>query len=581
MSFGSKGSTPSGNTTTTQTSTNPTATAQLPYLQQLWGGATGLANQANQAGTPSSNNLYNLQTYAGNQGWNAAPLAGNVMPAALQQYLNQINQGTPAAAQAGQLTANAGQAVNQGLGFSQGLAGAANTALGQVPDWQNRFLNAGQTANQTLQGYGGAATGALTGLAPGALGGMSSLAGRAATAGNPAEAGLYANAGQAIGGNPALASGLQGLASGQYIDPSTNPAYAGMIQSATQPLVNQYQTAVAPQVASQFEGAGRYGSGAQTNAQGQAQYGLGQALGTAVSGITNNAYNTGLQATIGAGQAEGNIYNQGVSNITNALGTSGQLAQTGAQNAGQLLNQGYTTAGNLLNQGYTTGGNLATQGFNALNSFMGNAAGQGLGYLNAGLTGLQAGGNAAQAGYGTANTALTGGGQLLNQGSDALSRVLSQAPGFAGYPEQQYQAAYSAPWLPYNNLAGILSGAIPGTGTQTTSQPYYNNTGANILGGLTGGLGIANTIGGAQGIFPGAIKAGLTALGGSDRRIKRDIKRIGTLRNGLPLYSFRYVGSKRRQIGLMADEVEKVHPEAVIAVGAYRIKMVDYARAVQ
>jgi hypothetical protein len=31
----------------------------------------------------------------------------------------------------------------------------------------------------------------------------------------------------------------------------------------------------------------------------------------------------------------------------------------------------------------------------------------------------------------------------------------------------------------------------------------------------------------------------------------------------------------------MADEVEKIHPEAVIAVGAYRIKMVDYAKAVQ
>src|SRR4029077_16825927 len=454
MSFGSKGSSPSGNTTTTQTSTNPTANAQLPYLQQLWGGAAGLANQANQAGTPSSNNLYNLQNYAANQGWNNQGAAGQVMPAALQQYLNQISQGSPAAAQAGQLTTNAGQAVNQGLGFSQGLAGAANNALGQVSDWQNRFLNAGQQANQTLQGLGSAATGALTGLAPGALGGAQNLSGQALTAGNPAQAGLYANAAQALGGHPALSSGLQGLASGEDIDPSTNPAYAGMIQSATQPLVNQYQTAVAPQIASPFEGAGRYGSGAQTNAQGQAQYGLGQALGNVVSGITNNAYNSGLQATIGAGQAEGNIYNAGVSNITNALSNSGQLAQAGVNNAGNLLNQGYTTAGNLLNQGYTTGGNLANQGYGQLNNFMGNAASQGLGYLNAGLSGLGSGANAAQAGYGTANTALTGAGNLLNQGSQAQTNALGQAASFAGYPQGEYAAAYNAPWAPYTNLAG-------------------------------------------------------------------------------------------------------------------------------
>jgi hypothetical protein len=462
-----KGSSPSGQTTTTQTSTNPVATAQLPYLQNLWSGAAGLAGSP--GGTFESDQLYNLQNYAANQGWNTQGAAAGVMPAALQQYQNQIQMGLPAASQAAQLTANAGGAVNQGLGFSQGLAGAANSALGQVPYWQNQFLNAGQQASNTLQGYGSA----VSGLAPGALGGMTGLAGAAAM-------------------NPALASALPGLASGAYINPSTNPAYAGMIQSATQPLVNRYMTAVAPQVASQFEGAGRYGSGAQINAQGQAQYGLGQGLSSAISDITNNAYNTGLQATLQGAQTQGNIYNQAV------------------QNAGNILNQGYSTAGNLLN----AGGSLAGAGYNALNAFMGNASSQGLGYLNAGLTGEQAAAQAAQAGYGTANTALTGGGQLLNQGSNALTAALSQAPGFAGYPSQQFQAAYNAPWLPYSNEASILGGAVGGTGTQTTSQPYYNNTGANILSGLSGGLGIANTIGGGAGaIFPGAISSAASAIG--------------------------------------------------------------------
>jgi hypothetical protein len=193
----------------------------------------------------------------------------------------------------------------------------------------------------------------------------------------------------------------------------------------------------------------------------------------------------------------------------------GQLAQSGVQNAGNLLNQGYGTAGNLLNQGYTTGGNLVGQGYSDLNAFMGNAASQGLGYLNAGLTGLQAGSNAAQAGYGTANTGLTGAGNMLNLGSSVLSSELGQAPGFAGYPATQYNAAYNQPWAPLSNLSSILGGAIGGTGTQQTSQPYYSNTAGNILGGLSGGLGIANTIGGgANAIWPGAIQAGLTALAG-------------------------------------------------------------------
>jgi hypothetical protein len=132
--------------------------------------------------------------------------------------------------------------------------------------------------------------------------------------------------------------------------------------------------------------------------------------------------------------------------------------------------------------------------------------------MNAGMSGLSAGAGAAQAGYGTANTALTGAGGMLNQGDIALTNALSQAPGMAGYPASQYAASYNQPWTPLNNLSGILGGAVGGTGTQQTSQPYYSNTGANILGGLSGGLGIANTLGGTSGIFPGAIAAGLAKI---------------------------------------------------------------------
>jgi len=61
----------------------------------------------------------------------------------------------------------------------------------------------------------------------------------------------------------------------------------------------------------------------------------------------------------------------------------------------------------------------------------------------------------------------------------------------------------------------------------------------------------------------------------SDRRLKTDIKRIGTHPLGIGIYSYKIFG--RRQIGVMADEVLKVKPEAVI-VGPGGYLFVDYGR---
>ena len=65
----------------------------------------------------------------------------------------------------------------------------------------------------------------------------------------------------------------------------------------------------------------------------------------------------------------------------------------------------------------------------------------------------------------------------------------------------------------------------------------------------------------------------------SDRRVKRDIKQVGALDNGLPVYLFRYLGNPAHQIGLMAQDVEKVKPEAVSETSS-GIKTVNYKMAV-
>jgi hypothetical protein len=79
------------------------------------------------------------------------------------------------------------------------------------------------------------------------------------------------------------------------------------------------------------------------------------------------------------------------------------------------------------------------------------------------------------------------------------------------------------------------------------------------------------------GLF-GLAGTGVTAAAKfSDARVKRDITRVGTLDNGLPVYSYRYAWGGPVEIGLMAQDVERVRPEAVHEIGG--IKAVDYARA--
>ena len=49
----------------------------------------------------------------------------------------------------------------------------------------------------------------------------------------------------------------------------------------------------------------------------------------------------------------------------------------------------------------------------------------------------------------------------------------------------------------------------------------------------------------------------------SDIRLKTDIERVGVAANGLPLYTFRYIGGDAVYRGVMAQDVLNVLPEAV------------------
>jgi hypothetical protein len=59
-------------------------------------------------------------------------------------------------------------------------------------------------------------------------------------------------------------------------------------------------------------------------------------------------------------------------------------------------------------------------------------------------------------------------------------------------------------------------------------------------------------------------QVGQTGGASSDIRVKHDISLVRRLDNGLGLYRFSYIGSNDSYVGVMAQEVEKVMPEAVV-----------------
>jgi hypothetical protein len=66
--------------------------------------------------------------------------------------------------------------------------------------------------------------------------------------------------------------------------------------------------------------------------------------------------------------------------------------------------------------------------------------------------------------------------------------------------------------------------------------------------------------------------------------LKDDIDHVGELHDGTPVFSYRYKGDPlgRKQIGLMAQDVKKRRPDAVITLDdPAGTMMVDYGKATE
>lgn len=202
-----------------------------------------------------------------------------------------------------------------------------------------------------------------------------------------------------------------------------------------------------------------------------------------------------------------------------------------------------------------------------------------------------------------ANQGITPGSQAYNnakqlmyqQHNDLLNNATVQGfnTGLAANQNAFQQASYNQ-MQPINVINALRTGSqvqnpnfvnVPQQATVTgpdylgAAQAQYNGQ----LNSYNAQVGNQNSfMSGLMGIGGSLLSAPSTSILGSflasDRRLKENIKEVGRLENGLTVYSYNFIGSPATEIGLIAQDVEKVKPEAVMThPDGY--KMVNYALA--
>lgn len=335
-----------------------------------------------------------------------------------------------------------------------------------------------------------------------------------------------------------LLQSAQGVASTPY------QAYTGELVA---PVNSQQQTGIS--------GINSYANSAQPYVQ-QAASGIAANSQPITASQIAQYTNPYTQSVVNATQAQFNNQNQQQQQqlTGNAIAQGALGGNRTAVAASELANQQQLAQApviaNLQSQGYTQGVNTALQ------------------EQQAGLQGAQAYGNMGIAGQ---NAGLTGAQAQVNAGT--LQQQTQQAQDTAQL--QQYQTAQAYPYQQLQWLAGIDTGVgsqMGGTTSGQTTSPAPNTL-SSILGGLTSGVGLL----GATGAY-GSSGWLLPALAGlSDKHAKENIRKIGKAHNGMGLYLFNYKSDPTPRLGLVAQDVEKVKPEAVYEIGG--LKHVDYEKA--
>jgi hypothetical protein len=171
----------------------------------------------------------------------------------------------------------------------------------------------------------------------------------------------------------------------------------------------------------------------------------------------------------------------------------------------------------------------------------------------------------------------------VNQLQPYLGASNAAAGGIAGVNTGQANANAGQ----YDQLAGLNYQTQTGIGNANANADLAGLTASGNIWNAIGGLGGMKTSGGGTvgGNLASSLGSSASSLGSSimamfsDERLKEDIEKVGELFDGSNVYRYRYIGDATPRIGLMAQEVEKTNPDAVIEIGGY--KAVDYGKATQ
>lgn len=136
--------------------------------------------------------------------------------------------------------------------------------------------------------------------------------------------------------------------------------------------------------------------------------------------------------------------------------------------------------------------------------------------------------------------------------SNFYNAVQGMQAGLQGRDAPLIAANVTAP-----DVAGITARYDQANQQRAAAQAQSQNSAMGLLGSLGGGL---------LGLF-------------SDERLKEDIEKVGQTDDGQNIYTYQYKGdpSETTHMGLLAQEVEKKHPEAVGEVGGFKTVRYDLA----
>jgi hypothetical protein len=177
--------------------------------------------------------------------------------------------------------------------------------------------------------------------------------------------------------------------------------------------------------------------------------------------------------------------------------------------------------------------------------------------------------------------------QQAQRENDLLLGATTQGFGVGSQANQQaFNQEMTKYNMPLNTLSALRSGSQVQNPSFVNSAQQATTGGADILGaaqmGYNAQMGDFNAKQAAQQSF----NQGLMGLAGagimaSDIRMKENIIPMGSLPNGLPFYQFEYkpefkdIAGYGQFVGVMAQDVEMVRPEAVITTSE-GYKMVNY-----